>query len=120
MLVVRNSDHDGVDIGTGKEILVVLIDIYLHLLLSLLLIVLRHSLYKAVPLDVIDITSGNHSNIIHRHEAIEEIHGLLAETDEAHGDLSIGGFFRCYCRSCRGTDQTCRHHDARCSDSGSF
>ena len=91
MLVVRRRDDDGVDIGPRQEVLVVLVYIDLHLLLALSGIIVLHPADEPVALDVIDIATGDHPDIVHRHETIEQVHGLLAEADETHPDLLVLG-----------------------------
>ena len=102
MLVVGGCDHDSIDIRAGEEVIIILIDIDLDLLFSLSLVVVGYPPDKAVSLYVIDVTSGDDADIIHRDEAVEKIHRLLSEADEAKIHLGKGrGLFRGLRGCCR-------------------
>ena len=90
MPVVGSGDYHCVDVLPCQKVLVILIHRRSGFLDALALIVLGHPLGKAVALDVVDVTAGQHMHVVHLHEAAEQIHRLLSETDETHADLVAG------------------------------
>ena len=90
VLMVGCSDNHSVDVLSGQQVLVVLIDIHLHLLLALRPVELLHSTLEAVALDVIDIAASQHTHVVERHEGAQQIHRLLPKPDETQVDFPVG------------------------------
>ena len=100
MLVVGCRDDDSVDVLAGKQVLIIFIDIYFHLLFAFRLVVFLDATHETVTLDVIDVAACQHPHIVKCHKGAQQIHRLLTQTDEAEVQLAVGRLRGRWGRSC--------------------
>ena len=114
LMVGRGNDY-GIYVRAGKQLLVVLVGIHLHLLLALRLVVLPDAAQETVALDVVDVAACQDANVVECHEGAQQVHGLLPEADKAQVHFPVGRL--CSRRTCRGRSRRCM--DKTCGSSHS-
>ena len=117
MLVVGGSDHDGIDVGTVQQLLIVLIEVDRTFLFTFVRIIILDAFFETGTFDVVYVASGNHPYSGDGDEAIKQVHGLLSETDKTDINRVVGRRFafrtlRCCCRQSGRNQQ-----GSRCADS---
>ena len=100
VVMVRCGDHHRIDVGPGENILVIFIGLDFRLD-SFRSIVFSNAAVETFPFDVVNIRSRYDAYAVDRQEAVQQIHGLLSQSDEAEADrIARCGF--AFCGSCDG------------------
>ena len=88
--MVRSDYDHSVNVGPGKEILVIFININFDFLLTLLGVEVFNFFDETVAFYVKDIASCDYADIVHREEKVKQDEYLLTEANEAESNLVIG------------------------------